>query len=202
MGTDYRSPRAGARGKGLEAVTAQAHLAALLDAYVPSDDELDFHRAMKTLLDRGPTAFARDEYDPGHFTASAFVLGPERDALLLILHAKLGLWLQPGGHVEPDDADVVAAARRELAEEVGLRDVELVLPGILDIDVHLIPASKQPAHRHFDVRFLFRAKSGALAPASDARAARWVPLGAVADAGSDASVRRAALRIAALTARA
>ncbi|AXE36404.1 NUDIX hydrolase [Chromobacterium phragmitis] len=65
-----------------------------------------------------------------HFTASAFVLNPHREVLLL-RHRKLGVWLYPGGHVErhetPDEA-----ALREVREETGIharmlgaRDAEL-----------------------------------------------------------------------------
>ena len=53
-----------------------------------------------------------------HFTASAFVLNPHRE-VLLVHHRKLGVWLYPGGHIEfnetPDDA-----ALREVVEETGV----------------------------------------------------------------------------------
>ena len=53
---------------------------------------------MIELAQSGEESLRRDAFSPGHFTASAFVLSPRRDQLLLILHKKLGLWLQPGGH--------------------------------------------------------------------------------------------------------
>ncbi len=40
-------------------------------------------------------------------------------AILLVDHVNAGLWLPPGGHVEPDE-DPVVAAEREVAEELGL----------------------------------------------------------------------------------
>lgn len=138
----------------------------------------------------------RAHYAPGHFTASAFVVSPERDRLLLIEHQKLGRWLQPGGHLEPNDTDLIQAARRELEEETGLCHARLELPGIFDLDVHEIPAHGiEPAHSHFDVRFLFRAPTLAIAAASDAKTARWVPLEEAAAPSADASVRRAARRL-------
>lgn len=176
------------------------HLAALLRAYLPSAAERGFHDDMLALLERGEGAFARDHYQPGHFTASAFVLDAERASLLLILHAKLGRWLQPGGHIEPDDADAIAAARRELREEVGLGELNLLQDRIFDIDIHDIPAHKtMPPHRHYDVRFVFVAAPHAeLRASSDALEARWVALDAVSQIESDASVMRAVERLRAI----
>ena len=142
--------------------------------------------------------FGRSRFDPGHFTASAFVLAPEGDALLLILHEKLHRWLQPGGHIDPSDIDVEAAARRELAEEVGLVGLTLVSTGPFDLDVHDIPPrpdGREPGHAHFDVRFLFRSATREVRAGSDACDARWVPLAEVGAWESDASVMRAVRRL-------
>ncbi len=142
-------------------------------------------------------------FSPGHFTASSFVLSPSCDAVLLILHAKLGLWLQPGGHIEASDRDMLSAARRELAEETGLASLEPwpdgAQPGFLDLDVHRIPAHRgEPAHQHHDLRFLFRSQSLALLASDEVRGARWVPLRSFEHehgVRSDASVMRAVGRI-------
>jgi 8-oxo-dGTP pyrophosphatase MutT (NUDIX family) len=166
---------------------------ALLAALRPYDaEEAGFLGRMRALCDTPGDPFARDHFAPGHFTASAFVLSPAEDAMLLIHHAKLHRWLQPGGHVEADDASLLAAARREIAEEVGITAATLVGEGAFDIDVHEIPALKgDPAHAHFDVRFLFRAPSLAFEAASDAKAARWVALAEISLELSDRSVLRA-----------
>jgi len=142
--------------------------------------------------------FSRKRFDPGHFTASAFVLSPDETKLLLILHGKLGLWLQPGGHIDADDADVVAACQREVAEETGLTDVELLGDGLLDLDIHPIPANPKKGegpHEHFDVRVLLRSRTWDFAAGSDAVDARWVPVDEVVDAGTDDSVLRAVRRV-------
>jgi 8-oxo-dGTP pyrophosphatase MutT (NUDIX family) len=164
-----------------------------LSRFAARDAEEAGHLArMLALCDAPGDACARDHFVPGHFTASAFILSPERDALLLIFHGKLARWLQPGGHLEPGDADVLAAARREAAEEVGLSDLELLSPAPFDLDVHDIPALRaDPPHAHFDVRFLFRAREHAHRAASDAKAARWVPRAELSLELSDRSVLRA-----------
>lgn len=176
----------------------RASLQPLLEAHEPLDaTEAEHKRRMLALLAASETPFSRSHLVPGHFTASAFVLSPDARSLLLILHGKLGLWLQPGGHIDPDDADVFAAARREVAEETGLVDVEAE-PGLLDLDVHPIPPNPKKGegpHEHFDVRILLRSRTLDVAPGSDAKDARWVPIDAVEDAGTDDSVLRAVRRV-------
>src|SRR5258705_4171245 len=87
--------------------------------YRPEDPrERGFRERMLQLLELS-APMSRDHFVPGHLTASAFVLSPERAAVLLIFHKKLGIWVQPGGHIEAEDESLEAAARRELGEEVG-----------------------------------------------------------------------------------
>lgn len=90
-----------------------------------------------------------DEYaDPVHVTASAIVVG-ERGTVLH-LHKRLGLWLQPGGHIDPGEAPHDAALR-EAGEETGLPVSHPPGgPRFVHVDVH--PGPK--GHTHLDVRYL------------------------------------------------
>jgi 8-oxo-dGTP pyrophosphatase MutT (NUDIX family) len=182
----------------VSACTRQARLELWLRRHRCTDDtELQHHSRMLALLAQSGDPFARDHFRPGHFTASAFVLSPDGDQLLLIQHRKLRRWLQPGGHVEATDTDLVATARREVAEETGIEQLTLAHDGAFDLDVHAIPAlGVEPAHAHFDVRFLFRAGTLALARNEhEVDAASFVPLGQLRagkpDIATDASVMRA-----------
>jgi 8-oxo-dGTP pyrophosphatase MutT (NUDIX family) len=178
-------------------VSRAVALARLLAAHAPFDALERVHQGrMLSLTAALGDAFAREHYEPGHFTASAFVLSPARDALLLIHHRKLDRWLQPGGHVEPADKDLLAAARREAREEVGLAELHAVSDGPFDLDVHVIPARPgEPAHSHFDVRYLFVAPSLELELSNESKGARWVPLLELTGPGVDASVARAAHKL-------
>lgn len=133
-------------------------------------------------------------YHPGHLTASAFAVHPDVPALLLVRHAKLGRWLQPGGHIEEADASLERAARRELEEETGISDA--VLLGLLDIDVHRIPQqSDAPSHEHFDVRFAFRADTTSVEAGDGVSQPTWVPLDRLASFEPDDSIVRAAAKV-------
>jgi 8-oxo-dGTP pyrophosphatase MutT (NUDIX family) len=116
-------------------MTLNAGLSSQLCHYRPRDSrEAEFVRRMQDLLAR-PAPFARSSFEPGHFTASAFVLSPDRARVLLVFHNKLRLLLQPGGHVDPGDESLALAARREVSEEVGLVDLtSLDGEGIFDLD--------------------------------------------------------------------
>jgi 8-oxo-dGTP pyrophosphatase MutT (NUDIX family) len=170
----------------------------LLARFVPPDPAVaEARRAMLDLLaTTRARAFERTSFEPGHLTASALVLPPGGGAVLLVHHARLGLWLQPGGHVEARDPDLLASALRELEEETGIRALVPADP-LLDLDVHRIPARPgEPAHLHFDVRFLLAAPTWEVHAGDGVRAVRWVALADLPAAGTDASVLRAAARIA------
>lgn len=92
-----------------------------------------------------------------HFTATGIVL--HEGSVLLIEHAKLGWWMPPGRHLDPDE-DPVQAVLREVREETGLdceiiapqpfaHDAVRVLPAPFTILVEDVPEHGQtrPAHR-------------------------------------------------------
>ncbi|MEU7736778.1 NUDIX domain-containing protein [Streptomyces griseus] len=57
---------------------------------------------------------------PGHITCSAAVIDHDGRVLHVRHIASGGKWLLPGGHVEPEDATLMAAAVREVHEETGI----------------------------------------------------------------------------------
>jgi 8-oxo-dGTP pyrophosphatase MutT (NUDIX family) len=137
-------------------------LVELLAAHRGTDakEEADL-AAMRDFAGTLERPFARDGW-PAHFTGSAVVVSPDGAKVVLVHHAKLHRWLQPGGHADPaDGGDMAETALREAREETGL-EVALhpTAPRPLDVDVHVIPARKQdPEHRHLDVRYLVVAEN-------------------------------------------
>ncbi len=118
-------------------------------------EELLFVAQFKTLL-KHPKCFHRDHL-PGHITGSAWIANSYFTKVLLVRHAKLDKWLQPGGHADGDE-NVMDVVLKELKEETGLIRATLNRDSIFDIDIHTIPARDNfPEHFHYDVRFLFAA---------------------------------------------
>ncbi len=148
------------------------------------------------------TPFDRKQCAPGHITASAFVISPSAEHLLLIFHSKLGRWLQPGGHIDSSDPSLLAAATREAREETGLSDLSPLSQDIVHLDIHAIPPRGAPgderheaSHEHFDVRYVFCSRDAEPRPGSDALDARWVRLSQLPAIDTDASVLAALTRL-------
>lgn len=155
-------------------VTQSENIEALVRAYQPTSDERS-HSAATALLRQDRVMWRRTDFDPGHFTASGFVVSSDGGSLLLILHGKLGRWLQPGGHIDSDDPSAEAAARREVFEETGVANLRALADDPVRMDVHKIPAREpEPKHLHFDLGFGFQAAGEDIGPLDEVSDAKWV----------------------------
>jgi coenzyme F420-0:L-glutamate ligase len=131
----------------------------ITDLAASSDVEPAVRQGFLAFLAARPDAMWRS-CAPGHLTASALVLDPSHEAVLLTLHPRVGSWLQLGGHCEPGDHTLLDAAAREAREESGIGSLSFD-PAPLGLDVHPITCSLGVPTRHFDVRFLAVAPDGA-----------------------------------------
>jgi 8-oxo-dGTP pyrophosphatase MutT (NUDIX family) len=148
-------------------------------------------------LDAHPDGMERD--CPGaHVTAGVLVLSDDRRHVLLTLHAKARRWFHLGGHCEPQDATLEAAALREGVEESGVPDLVLD-PEPLHLDAHVVGFCGEHAEvTHLDVRFLAFAPDGAVpAVSEESLEVRWWPVDDLPDESAelrqlvDAGVARA-----------
>jgi len=127
-------------------------------------DEAERASITRTLaeLDRVADLFDQD-VDPVHITGSAIVIGAR--GVVLLKHKRLGLWLQPGGHVDVGETPWDGALR-EAHEETGLvvrfaADVDDAgLPALVHVDVH----AGGRGHTHLDLRYLVVAEDADPAP--------------------------------------
>lgn len=106
---------------------------------------------------------------PAHFTASALPVTSDGARACLVLHGRMGVWVQPGGHLETTDLSVAGAAARELREETGLAG--WVDPVPLLLSRHRAPCG--PGAWHLDVQLLAVCDGGEPTVSPESAEAAW-----------------------------
>ena len=147
-----------------------------LDAYLQRfPEEQPVVTQFQEFVTTHPDCFERS-LAVGHITASAWLLSPDQESVLLTHHRKLNIWVQLGGHVD-GCPEVPQEALREAEEESGISGVQLVESFIWDLDRHRIPERKgEPEHWHYDVRFLVQAPHREFHVSDESHDLVWVPL--------------------------
>lgn len=146
----------------------KADLRALVEGHEPaSGREAESRRRFLAELDRLENPC--DEHaDRTHVTASGIVVGPRGTALHR--HKRLGIWMQPGGHIDAGETPPVAALR-EAQEELGLAVAHAAAgPRLLQLDVH----DAALGHHHLDLRYLLLGEDAdPMPPPGESPDARW-----------------------------
>lgn len=149
------------------AIVDQIRRSAMSSVPVDGREVRSRHRLL-VALGRLAQPLIRDA-DPTHVTGSALIVGPP--GVLLLRHKRLGIWVQPGGHLEAGETPW-EAARRESEEETGLRFRPWSgPPPLIHVDVH--PGGL--GHTHLDLRYALRV-SGELTPRppeGESQQVRW-----------------------------
>lgn len=141
----------------------------VLSGWAATSEETELARKRTLeLLGAGPVATTRS-HRPGHLTASSLVVDDD-GRVLLCLHGRLNMWMQLGGHCEPADESLSAAALREATEESGISGLQLD-PTPIDVDVHQVRCGDDTGavgpSVHYDVRYLLRCPAGTVERVSE-----------------------------------
>ena len=123
-------------------------LRALVEGHVPASPR-EVEARQRFLSELAGLAAPWDEHaGPTHVTASGIVVG--RRGTVLHRHKRLGIWMQPGGHIDPGERPDEAALR-EAVEELGLPVGHPTTgPFLIHLDVH----EAAHGHTHLDLRYL------------------------------------------------
>jgi len=133
-----------------------------------------------------------------HLTASAVVVHPETERVLLRWHETIGSWLQIGGHADPGESDPVAIVLREGREETGLADLRpWPTAALRHVAVVSVPASaREPAHEHADLRFvLATATPDEARPEKPTAPLRWLTLPEALEIVAEENLRETLARV-------
>lgn len=131
-----------------------------LEAYCPwNEQEAADRREMQRLLRQDDDLYSRA--GTAHFTASAWVVSPDRTQVLMAYHNLYDSWAWLGGHAD-GQRDLLAAAIREVREESGLTHVRPVSPDIYSIEILPVAGHEKggryvPSHLHLNVTYLLEA---------------------------------------------
>ena len=111
-------------------------------------------------LRRHDDAFLR-ENPVAHMTASAWVVNPARDRVLMVYHKIYDSWSWTGGHAD-GETDLLAVALREVTEETGVRSVRPVSPEIFSLEIVTVDGHEKrgayvSSHLHLNLTYLLEA---------------------------------------------
>lgn len=129
--------------------------------YQPENEqEAADRQVLLAWLQSGQEVFTRDNRT-AHFTASAWVVSPDRQQVLLGYHNLYDSWAWLGGHAD-GERDLLAVALREVREESGLESVRPVRPDpisleVLTADGHEKRGRYVSSHLHLNVTYLLEA---------------------------------------------
>lgn len=167
----------------------------VLTAYEPADRHQETARldVLRHLADHPDGVWKSGP--PAHLTASCLVLDDDLERVLLTHHRRARRWFQFGGHLEPSDRGVRAAAEREAREESGL-DRLRVTPVPVHLDRHRLVGDFGPCAEHLDIRYAATVPTGATPRVSEESLdVRWWPVDALPEGRGDelAGLVRAAI---------
>ena len=136
-----------------------------IERYTPFNEQETADKATLLTLLRQDTDISRRDHLIAHLTASAWVVNPERNKVLMAYHNLYNSWAWLGGHAD-GNFDLAAVAVKEAREESGLTDVKLVSGEILSLEILTVDGHEKkgnyvPSHLHLNLTYLLEADPNA-----------------------------------------
>ena len=132
-----------------------------IEKYSPCNEQEEMDKKLiLEFLDKNENAFLRENLT-AHMTASAWVLNPKRDKVLMVYHKLYDSWSWTGGHADGDE-DLAAVALREVQEETGVKSARLISRDIISLEILTVDGHEKhgkyvPSHLHMNVTYLVEA---------------------------------------------
>lgn len=134
-----------------------------LSAYTPCCEQESADRdLMLRYLKQFPDDILTRDNPMAHITASAWVITPKRDKVLMVYHNIYHSWSWTGGHAD-GESDLLGVALREVREETGLQSIRPVTDEIWSLEILGVAAHTRrgkfvSAHLHLNVTYLIEAE--------------------------------------------
>lgn len=130
-------------------------------AYEPvNEQERRDKELMLRFINDNEDAFSRENLI-AHMTASAWLVNPARDRVLMVYHRIFDSWSWTGGHAD-GERDLLSVALREVAEETGVDHIRPVTEDIFSLEILTVDGHEKrgqyvPSHLHMNVTYLIEA---------------------------------------------
>ena len=168
----------------------------IIEGYVPQcEQEVQDRRMMLKYMDLFPDDILTRQNEIAHFTASAWVVNPARDRVLMLYHNIYQSWAWPGGHADGEE-NLLGVAQREVMEETGIGQLRAVTEQlysleILTVNAHVKRGKYVAPHLHLNLTYLLEADdSQSIHSKPDENSAvRWFGLDAAVEASTEPDMR-------------
>ena len=163
-----------------------------IESYVPQcEQEIQDQRMMLRYIDLFPGDILTRENEIAHFSASAWVVNPALDRVLMLYHNIYKSWAWPGGHADGEE-NLLGVALREVQEETGvehLRPVteQLYSLEILTVNAHVKRGKYVVPHLHLNLTYLLEAddSQNIRSKPDENSAVRWFGLDEAVEASTE-----------------
>lgn len=122
-----------------------------------NEQEKNDKEIMLKLMDKYDNLLTR-ENEIAHFTASAWAVNKDRTKVLMIFHKIYNSWAWTGGHADGDN-NLLYTAIRELKEETGVKNVNVIDNNIFSLEIitvdgHVKRGKYVSSHLHLNLTYL------------------------------------------------